>query len=47
MREIGAYSVNEIRAYEKLPPVDGGDERITPLNMAPLGSTSNPPQEGQ
>jgi HK97 family phage portal protein len=46
MRNIGAYSVNEIRAYEKLPPVDGGDERISPLNMAPLGATPTP-QEGQ
>jgi HK97 family phage portal protein len=46
MRNIGAYSVNEIRAYEKLPPVDGGDTRISPLNMAPLGATPDP-QEAQ
>jgi HK97 family phage portal protein len=44
MRNIGAYSVNEIREFEKLPPVEGGDTRIQPLNMAPLGAA---PQEGQ
>lgn len=43
MRNIGVYSVNEIRELEKLPPVDGGDTRIQPLNMAPLGQ---PTEEG-
>jgi HK97 family phage portal protein len=49
MREIGAYSVNEIRAYEKLPPVDGGDTRIQPMNMSQLGTApaAADPQEGQ
>lgn len=47
MREIGAYSVNEIRAFEKQPPVDGGDSRIQPMNMAPLGEAQDvTPQEG-
>ena len=36
MRDIGAYSPNEIRAYEDLPNVEGGDIRLAPLNMAPL-----------
>jgi hypothetical protein len=36
MRDIGAYSPNEIRAYEDLPEVEGGDIRLAPLNMAPL-----------
>lgn len=42
MRNIGVYSVNEIRAFEKLAPVDGGDERIKPLNMAPLTQPAAP-----
>lgn len=36
MRNIGAYSVNDIRAYEDLPNVPGGDIRIMPLNSIPL-----------
>lgn len=36
-RETGAYSVNEIRALEDLPPVEDGDGRLQPLNFAPLG----------
>lgn len=33
---LGVASVNEIRGWENLNPVDGGDERFIPLNMAPL-----------
>lgn len=49
MRNIGVYSVNEIRELEKLPPVDGGDTRIQPLNMSPLGTTpgTTPDEEGE
>lgn len=36
MRDVGAYSVNDIRAYEDLPDVEGGDLRIAPLNSIPL-----------
>ena len=36
MREIGAYSVNDIRALEDAPPADGGDERLASLNYVPL-----------
>lgn len=36
-REWGWLSVNEIRGWENMPAVDGGDERLSPLNMAPLG----------
>ncbi len=36
MRDVGAYSPNEIRSYEDLPDVAGGDLRIAPLNSIPL-----------
>lgn len=36
MREIGAYNVNEIRAYEDKPGVEGGDEYAASLNYVPL-----------
>jgi HK97 family phage portal protein len=58
MRDTGAFSANDIRDLEELPPIDGpeGDMRLQPLSMAPLGSdptaaegvaaTDEPPQEG-
>ena len=36
MRELGAYSPNEIRAWDDLPAVAGGDTRYSSLNYAPL-----------
>lgn len=36
MREIGTFSVNDIRALEDLPDVEGGDERMASLNFVPL-----------
>lgn len=36
MRNLGAYSVNDIRAYEDLPDVPGGDTRYANLNNIPL-----------
>lgn len=36
MREIGAYSVDDIRALEDLPDVPGGDDRLASLNYVPL-----------
>ncbi|MDI9491121.1 MAG: phage portal protein [Bacillota bacterium] len=36
MRNLGAYSPNDIRGYEDLPDVEGGDLRIAPLNSIPL-----------
>lgn len=36
MRETGAFSVNEIRALEDLPPVPGGDTHYASLNYVPL-----------
>ncbi len=36
MREIGPYSVNDIRGLEDLPMVSGGDSRYSSLNYIPL-----------
>ena len=36
MREIGAYSVNDVLAREDLPEVPGGDTRQASLNYVPL-----------
>jgi len=36
MRNVGAYSVNDILGFEDLPEVPGGDTRIAPLNSVPL-----------
>ncbi|UBU10023.1 phage portal protein [Nonomuraea gerenzanensis] len=45
MREVGAFSANDIRDLEDLPPVDGGDLYLQPMNMAPLGSDPTEPDE--
>lgn len=39
MRNVGAYSANDIRELEDLPPVEGGDSYLQPMNMEPLGTT--------
>jgi HK97 family phage portal protein len=36
MFNIGALSINEIRAFEDKDPVDGGDVHLVPLNMTTL-----------
>ena len=38
MREVSAFSPNEIRALEDLPDVDGGDERYASKNYEPLST---------
>ena len=45
MREVGAFSANDIRELEERGPIEGGDSYLQPLNMAPLGSegTGNAP----
>lgn len=35
-REWGWLSPNEIRGWENLPEIDGGEEYLSPLNMVPL-----------
>ncbi|MFC9085351.1 phage portal protein [Nocardiopsis dassonvillei] len=42
MREVGAFSANDIRALEDRPPVDGGDTYLQPANLTPLGSDPTP-----
>jgi hypothetical protein len=39
----GWLSVNEIRELEDYNPIDGGDEYLSPLNMAPAGAA--PPEQ--
>lgn len=36
MREMGAFSVNDVLALEDMPPVPGGDTRNASLNYIPL-----------
>lgn len=38
MREVGAYSANDIRAFENMNPIDGGDEYLRPVNLTPIGA---------
>jgi len=40
-REGGWLSSNEIRAFENLSNIEGGDGYLTPLNMAKLGEGDN------
>jgi len=44
-REIGVFSVNDIRRLEELSDVEGGDDRLEPLNFAPLGSRKAEPED--
>lgn len=47
-REWGWLSPNEIRGWENLPEIEGGDEYLSPLNMTPLDErgTGNAPTDG-
>jgi HK97 family phage portal protein len=45
MWDIGVYNTDEIRAYEDLAPVEGGDQRYRPLNMGALGTVEEPAAE--
>ena len=38
MRQVGAFSANDIRDKEDLTPIPGGDTYLQPLNMGPLGA---------
>jgi HK97 family phage portal protein len=40
---LGAFSTNDIRRLEDMPPVDGGDVRYRPLNMGELGQPDPTP----
>ncbi|MCJ7564808.1 MAG: phage portal protein [Candidatus Aminicenantes bacterium] len=45
MFNIGALSINEIRAFEDLDPVEGGDIHLVPLNMTSLENAGKEPTE--
>lgn len=38
----GWLSVNEVRAFDELPPIDGGDSLFVPANMAVIGPDGVP-----
>lgn len=43
--QAGFLTRNEVRTRENLDPVEGGDELMEPLNMAPAGQRGQPPEE--
>lgn len=43
-REWGWLCPNEIRGWENLPEIEGGDEYLSPLNMTMLGDRQQPSQ---
>jgi HK97 family phage portal protein len=43
MFNIGAMSINEIRALEDMDPVEGGDIHLVPMNMTSLENAGKPP----
>lgn len=43
MREVGAFSANDIRDREGLAPIDDGDIYLQPSNLQPLGTEPAPP----
>ncbi|MCL6733298.1 phage portal protein [Streptomyces neyagawaensis] len=48
MRDVGAFSANDIRALEELPPLaEHGDVYLQPMYMAPLGSNPLAPDGEQ
>ena len=42
-RQWGWLSVNDIRRFENMPPVDGGDVYLQPMNMTPAGEFRQAP----
>jgi hypothetical protein len=42
-RQWGWLSANDIRALENMNPVEGGDEYLVPLNMAPANEEKEQP----
>lgn len=50
MRDVGAFSADDVRALEELPPLPegkGGDVYLQPMYMAPLGSNPLAPDDVQ
>ncbi len=46
-KQNGWLCVNEIRRYEDLPPIEGGDEYYVPLNMVPIGQAADQVGNGE
>lgn len=46
MREIGAYSANDVRRFVNENPIEGGDEYLRPSNLTPLGLTPEKTGDG-
>ncbi len=46
-RNGGWLTVNEIRGFENMNPVEGGDILLQPLNMSPVGEPPAPPPRGE
>lgn len=46
-RNGGWLSVNEIRGWENMPNINGGDEYLSPLNMTEAGAGELPNDDGQ
>jgi HK97 family phage portal protein len=40
-RNWGWLSANDIRAFENMAPIDGGDKYLTPLNMIPTNEKTD------
>lgn len=45
-RQWGWLSSNDVRRLENMPPIEGGDEYLTPLNMVAVGDGTDPVAEG-
>jgi len=44
-RQWGWLSPNDIREFENMNPIEGGDEYLSPINMQPLGSPPPAPKQ--
>jgi HK97 family phage portal protein len=44
-RQWGWISANDVRKLENLPPIDGGDAYLQPLNMTEVGSAQKSPED--
>jgi HK97 family phage portal protein len=43
MVNIGAYSINEVREFENMPPIAGGDQHRVPMNTEALAAGRSTP----
>jgi hypothetical protein len=44
-RQNGWLSANDVRAFENLNPIEGGDVYLVPLNMVPAGTSEQAPEQ--